>query len=99
VKQVGSESLQVPVMTASGKQKGSLQISMTYYTQVRLKLVCCCCCCCRCCQHGVAAMAYMDTMMLGVQRPGRGSLLPLLLLLLPPLMQSCVYACGEGACA
>eukprot|EP00882_Tetradesmus_deserticola_P023199 GHRQ01025244.1.p1 GENE.GHRQ01025244.1~~GHRQ01025244.1.p1 ORF type:complete len:290 (+),score=74.13 GHRQ01025244.1:521-1390(+) len=33
VKQVGSESLQVPVMSASGKQKGFLQISMTYYAQ------------------------------------------------------------------
>jgi hypothetical protein len=35
VKQVGSESLQVPVMTPAGKQKGFLQISMTYHAQVR----------------------------------------------------------------
>jgi hypothetical protein len=35
VKQVGSESLQVPVLAASGKQKGFLQITLTYHTQVR----------------------------------------------------------------
>ncbi|KAF6261324.1 C2 domain-containing protein [Scenedesmus sp. NREL 46B-D3] len=33
VKQVGSESLQVPVLSASGKQRGFLQISMTYHAQ------------------------------------------------------------------
>jgi hypothetical protein len=87
VKQVGAESLQVPVMAPSGKQKGFLQISLTYTGQVSLDAAA---------AAAAAAKCLVWSSVSGRPTLVRGGLkLPLLLLLLLLLFNA---LCGRCKC-